>query len=398
MDSGYDDEAQKPPLPSLRVHSISDLSLRVAIVLPAPSPCSRILRNCRKPGCTEHIRATEEMWPTNDRMFCPWRQRSSFCHAAPAGLSHSREYRLKGHRLRQPRTISVLPTQAKLSWLSSDWRLGVERLGLGKKIPSAPPANYNHFNCPERDSRVIEHWPSFHRPWTSNTLHSHSRLSLTGLRAAQNSARLRVSRRSSKLIQRASPLLRAGHVRCSTFRDGSITTIHAFLRYLTQELEFEATETRQCYIWTFWYNGELANCFPPQQKSSQPCKIPNTMVLNTLFARQSSATAPYDWILAITFIAYFFSAFGNGANDVANAYATSVAARTLSMPQVGFLSMLTEFFGAVVVSTFSEYRKYRLIVSSLAPVSRVRSRMALSTLIVSRVDQACSCWLWVVPK
>jgi phosphate/sulfate permease len=74
------------------------------------------------------------------------------------------------------------------------------------------------------------------------------------------------------------------------------------------------------------------------------------MVLSTLLARQSSATAPYDWILAITFIAYFFSAFGNGANDVANAYATSVAARTLSMPQVGFLSMLTEFFGAVVVS------------------------------------------------
>ncbi|KAK4119773.1 phosphate transporter, partial [Parathielavia appendiculata] len=39
--------------------------------------------------------------------------------------------------------------------------------------------------------------------------------------------------------------------------------------------------------------------------------------------------------------------FGNGANDVANSYATSVAARALTMPQVGFLSMITEFVGAV---------------------------------------------------
>lgn len=77
------------------------------------------------------------------------------------------------------------------------------------------------------------------------------------------------------------------------------------------------------------------------------------MVLHLLLKRQSAATAPYDWILAITFIAYIFSAFGNGANDVANAYATSVAARTLTMPQVGFLSVLTEFFGAVVVGRHS---------------------------------------------
>ncbi|KAF7197716.1 Phosphate-repressible phosphate permease pho-4 [Pseudocercospora fuligena] len=72
-------------------------------------------------------------------------------------------------------------------------------------------------------------------------------------------------------------------------------------------------------------------------------------MLHHVFKRAPAATARYDWILAITFIAYFFSAFGNGANDVANAYATSVAARTLSMLQVGFLSVITEFFGAVVL-------------------------------------------------
>ncbi|PSN75336.1 phosphate-repressible phosphate permease [Corynespora cassiicola Philippines] len=61
----------------------------------------------------------------------------------------------------------------------------------------------------------------------------------------------------------------------------------------------------------------------------------------------SPVTAKYDWILAITTIAFVFSAFGNGANDVANSYATSVAAKTLTMPQVGVLAVITEFVGAV---------------------------------------------------
>lgn len=61
------------------------------------------------------------------------------------------------------------------------------------------------------------------------------------------------------------------------------------------------------------------------------------------------ATARYSWILAITTVTFIFSAFGNGANDVANAYATSVAARTLTMVQVGFLAFCTEFVGAVAL-------------------------------------------------
>lgn len=36
----------------------------------------------------------------------------------------------------------------------------------------------------------------------------------------------------------------------------------------------------------------------------------------------SPLTAKYDWILALTTIAFVFSAFGNGANDVANSYAS----------------------------------------------------------------------------
>ena len=61
------------------------------------------------------------------------------------------------------------------------------------------------------------------------------------------------------------------------------------------------------------------------------------------------ATGKYDWILALTTIAFVCSAFGNGANDVANSYATSVAARTLKMWHVGILAACTEFVGAVAL-------------------------------------------------
>ncbi|KAL2869485.1 inorganic phosphate transporter [Aspergillus lucknowensis] len=60
-------------------------------------------------------------------------------------------------------------------------------------------------------------------------------------------------------------------------------------------------------------------------------------------------TAKYDWILALTSMAFVFSCASNGANDVANSYATSVAARTLKMWHVGILAAITEFVGAVAL-------------------------------------------------
>ncbi|KAI7319448.1 hypothetical protein KC315_g9741, partial [Hortaea werneckii] len=58
-----------------------------------------------------------------------------------------------------------------------------------------------------------------------------------------------------------------------------------------------------------------------------------------------------DWIIALITIAFCMSAFGNGANDVANSYATSVAARTLTLPQVGVMAACTEFIGAVALGS-----------------------------------------------
>ncbi|KAF2027851.1 phosphate transporter [Setomelanomma holmii] len=59
----------------------------------------------------------------------------------------------------------------------------------------------------------------------------------------------------------------------------------------------------------------------------------------------------YSWILALTTIAFVFSSASNGANDVANSYATSVAARTLKMWQAGILVCFTEFFDVVALGS-----------------------------------------------
>lgn len=113
------------------------------------------------------------------------------------------------------------------------------------------------------------------------------------------------------------------------------------------------------------------------------------MVLHMLLPRQSAETAPYDWILAITFIAYIFSAFGNGANDVANAYATSVAARTLTMPQVGVLSVLTEFFGAVVLGA----RVTSTIKNGIIDIDRFEGRPSVLMLAMGCAEVGSATWL-----
>ena len=124
------------------------------------------------------------------------------------------------------------------------------------------------------------------------------------------------------------------------------------------------------------------------------------------------ATARYDWILALTTITFFFSAFGNGANDVANAYATSVAARTLSMLQVGFLATITEFVGAVALGS----RVTDTIKNGISELQRhtrgailLEARLAYnpensadlggqSPSTASRAARAFSCLPWVVPR
>ena len=105
--------------------------------------------------------------------------------------------------------------------------------------------------------------------------------------------------------------------------------------------------------------------------------------ISVLLRRVPVATRPYDWIFAITFIAYLASAFGNGANDVANAYATSVAARTLTMLQVGFLSVCTEFFGAVALGA----RVTDTIKNGIISIDRYESRPGVLMFVLTETPR-----------
>ncbi|KAA8645123.1 hypothetical protein EYZ11_007300 [Aspergillus tanneri] len=107
-----------------------------------------------------------------------------------------------------------------------------------------------------------------------------------------------------------------------------------------------------------------------------------------------SATARYDWILALTSIAFVFSAFGNGANDVANSYATSVAARTLEMWQAGILAVITEFVGAVALGS----RVTSTIKSGIISPDRFTDKPGTFMLAMGCAEIGSAFWLMFATK
>lgn len=79
----------------------------------------------------------------------------------------------------------------------------------------------------------------------------------------------------------------------------------------------------------------------------------------------------------------------NGANDVANSYATSVAARTLTMPQVGFLSMITEFVGAVALGN----RVTKTIKNGIIDIDRFEGNPGSLMLAMGCAEMGNAIWL-----
>lgn len=57
----------------------------------------------------------------------------------------------------------------------------------------------------------------------------------------------------------------------------------------------------------------------------------------------------YTWIFAVGMVVAFFDAFGIGANDVSNAFATSVSSGSLTLVQACIAACFTEFLGAVLL-------------------------------------------------
>ncbi|KAJ5201459.1 uncharacterized protein N7498_006122 [Penicillium cinerascens] len=107
-----------------------------------------------------------------------------------------------------------------------------------------------------------------------------------------------------------------------------------------------------------------------------------------------AATAKYDWILALTSIAFIFSAFGNGANDVANSYATSIAARTLNMATAGVLAAITEFVGAVAMGS----RVTSTIKNGIIGIDRFEGKPGALMLAMGCAEIGSATWLMLATK
>lgn len=116
--------------------------------------------------------------------------------------------------------------------------------------------------------------------------------------------------------------------------------------------------------------------------------------LSPFYILDKMATEKYDWILALTTIAFVGSAFGNGANDVANSYATSVAARTLKMWHVGILAACTEFVGAVALGA----RVTDTIKSGIINIDRFEGKPGALMLAMGCAEVGSACWLLVATR
>ncbi|KAJ5754998.1 hypothetical protein N7533_004541 [Penicillium manginii] len=90
----------------------------------------------------------------------------------------------------------------------------------------------------------------------------------------------------------------------------------------------------------------------------------------------------YDYVFAIGTMFAFLDAYNNGANDVANSWATSVSSRSVSYRQAMILGTIFEFLGAVTVgSRTAETIKNGIIPSTAfqdnAPVQMMAFTIAL---------------------
>ena len=76
-----------------------------------------------------------------------------------------------------------------------------------------------------------------------------------------------------------------------------------------------------------------------------------TCCTDSALATYYSSTHDFTWILVLSFFAGFAASYGIGANDVANSFATSVGAKSLSISQAVCVASICEFTGAVLMGS-----------------------------------------------
>lgn len=109
-------------------------------------------------------------------------------------------------------------------------------------------------------------------------------------------------------------------------------------------------------------------------------------------------TDQWLWIVIVGAFGAFFAAFGIGANDVANAFATSVGAKALTIKQAVVLAGIFEFLGAVFLGSHVT-KTIRKGIAEVSLKTMRRSFVSLreySTLGLPRIEDhvmAFCCWI-----
>ncbi|EPS32719.1 hypothetical protein PDE_07679 [Penicillium oxalicum 114-2] len=97
----------------------------------------------------------------------------------------------------------------------------------------------------------------------------------------------------------------------------------------------------------------------------------------------------YDYIFGIGTVFAMLDAYNNGANDVANSWATSVSSRSISYRQAMVLGTIFEFLGAVTVGS----RTADTIKNGIIPNSAFQGNAAVQMLAFTCALAAASSWV-----
>lgn len=104
--------------------------------------------------------------------------------------------------------------------------------------------------------------------------------------------------------------------------------------------------------------------------------------------------ARYDYLFAISMIGAFIDAYGIGANDVANSWATSVSSRSVTFRQAMLAAGLCEFLGAVLVGA----RVTQTIKSGIISLSDFEGDAAVLLLTFTCVIVGSCTWLTIATR
>ncbi|KAJ5713539.1 uncharacterized protein N7483_010720 [Penicillium malachiteum] len=97
----------------------------------------------------------------------------------------------------------------------------------------------------------------------------------------------------------------------------------------------------------------------------------------------------YDYIFAIGTLFAMLDAYNNGANDVANSWATSVSSRSISYRQAMILGTIFEFLGAVCVGS----RTADTIKNGIIPLTAFQNNAGVQMMAFTCALAAASSWV-----